>query len=74
VNKTELGLYPKEWNPRVHGIYCHWRYYGTNSNKLTFTSNSNCLLINLADVPVWDVKVKDLGKWFARRHYNPRAM
>lgn len=36
MNKTELGLYPKEWNPRVHGIYCHWRYYGTNSEKLTF--------------------------------------
>jgi len=29
-NKTEIGLYSKDWNPRVHGIYCHWRYYGKN--------------------------------------------
>ncbi|KAF7637968.1 hypothetical protein Mgra_00002673 [Meloidogyne graminicola] len=29
-NNTEIGLYHKDWNPRVHGVYCHWRYYGTN--------------------------------------------
>lgn len=57
MNKTEIGLYPKEWNPRVHGIYCHWRYYGPNP-----------------DVPIWEVKIKDLPQWLKRRDFTPRAM
>ena len=34
LNKTELGLYSKDWNPRVHGIYCHWRSYGPGSRMI----------------------------------------
>lgn len=28
LNKTEIGLYHKFYNPKVHGPYCHYRYYG----------------------------------------------
>jgi hypothetical protein len=71
LNQTEIGLYRKEWNPRVHGMYCHWRYYGTNSGWGGDGMGNGC---PSADVPVWDVKLKDLGKWLGRRDYSPRAM
>uniref|UniRef100_A0A1I8BG64 Uncharacterized protein n=1 Tax=Meloidogyne hapla TaxID=6305 RepID=A0A1I8BG64_MELHA len=45
-NKTEIGLYSKDWNPRVHGIYCHWRYYGTNRD-VPFTE------VKLSDLRAW---------------------
>lgn len=28
ISRTSLGLKDPRWNPRVHGIYCHFRYYG----------------------------------------------
>jgi len=28
LHNAEWGLYPKEYNPRVHGIYQPWRNYG----------------------------------------------
>lgn len=74
LNKTEIGLYPKEYNPRVHGMYCAWRYYGNNRKWKTAYLKNNLFTHIIADVPVWDVKIKDLGKWFSRRDYSPRAM
>uniref|UniRef100_A0A0N5AG62 ATP synthase-coupling factor 6, mitochondrial n=1 Tax=Syphacia muris TaxID=451379 RepID=A0A0N5AG62_9BILA len=34
ISRTTLGLYDKRWNPRIHGPYCYWRYYGTPDTKL----------------------------------------
>nr|CAD2191532.1 unnamed protein product [Meloidogyne enterolobii] len=45
-NKTEIGLYSKDWNPRVHGIYCHWRYYGKNQD-IPFSE------VKLRDLRAW---------------------
>ncbi|CAJ0581619.1 unnamed protein product, partial [Mesorhabditis spiculigera] len=45
LNKTEIGLFDKRWNPKVHGPYCHWRYYGKPDTKL--------FDVKLADLPAW---------------------
>ncbi|UJR22345.1 hypothetical protein I4U23_025407 [Adineta vaga] len=37
--------YPRDFNPRVHGPYCPWRYYG--KRDLHFGD------VKLADIPAW---------------------
>ena len=31
--------YPRDFNPRVHGPYCPWRYYGKRKNVYTVAKN-----------------------------------
>lgn len=42
ISKTEIGLYHKLYNPKVHGPYCHYRYYGKRTFlfKTTFINFS----------------------------------
>lgn len=35
ISKTEIGLFDKRWNSKVHGPYCHWRYYGPRKSIIT---------------------------------------
>ncbi|KAE9549604.1 hypothetical protein FO519_007178 [Halicephalobus sp. NKZ332] len=34
ITKTEIGLFDPRYNPKVHGPYCHWRYYGPRDARL----------------------------------------
>ncbi|CAD5232208.1 unnamed protein product [Bursaphelenchus xylophilus] len=45
ISRTEIGLYQKAYNPKVHGPYCHWRYYGKPEVRL--------LDVKVADLPAW---------------------
>lgn len=45
LSRTDIGLYDKRWNPRIHGPYCHWRYYGPPDTKL--------MDVKLSDLPAW---------------------
>ncbi|CDW54252.1 WRW domain containing protein [Trichuris trichiura] len=43
--KSELGLLPKEYNKKIHGVYCPWRYYGKK--------DINFFDVKLGDLPAW---------------------
>ena len=45
ISKTEIGLYHKFWNPKVHGPYAHYRWYGKLDTKL--------MDVKLGDLPAW---------------------
>ncbi|KAI6171698.1 Striatin-interacting protein 2 [Aphelenchoides besseyi] len=45
IHRTEIGLFDKRWNPKVHGPYCHWRYYGKPDTKL--------MNVKVAELPAW---------------------
>lgn len=34
ISKTEIGLYHKFYNPKVHGPYAHYRWYGKRKHIL----------------------------------------
>lgn len=34
LEKADWGLYPKEYNRKVHGNYLPWRYYGKRKIKI----------------------------------------
>jgi hypothetical protein len=42
---SEFGLYSKYYNSKVHGPYCHWRWYGPADAKL--------LDVKLSELPAW---------------------
>ncbi|KFD58680.1 hypothetical protein M513_00373, partial [Trichuris suis] len=43
--KTDVGLLPKEYNKKIHGVYCPWRYYGKK--------DTNFFDVKLGDLPAW---------------------
>ncbi|KAI1706946.1 mitochondrial f1F0-ATP synthase, subunit f domain-containing protein [Ditylenchus destructor] len=45
IHPTNIGLYPPEYNEKVHGPYCHWRYYGKPDTPL--------MDVKIADLPAW---------------------
>ncbi|VDK42146.1 unnamed protein product [Anisakis simplex] len=45
ISRTNIGLYDKRWNKRVHGPYCHWRYYGKPDTRL--------LDVKISDLKAW---------------------
>ncbi|CAD5222789.1 unnamed protein product [Bursaphelenchus okinawaensis] len=45
ISRTEMGLYHKYYNPKVHGPYCHWRYYGKPDVKL--------FDVKVSELPAW---------------------
>ena len=64
--------YPPGFNPRVHGVYCPWRYYG----KRMFNKTKNLIVIFLCsgDLQIADVKLLDLPAWIARRDKTPMGI
>ncbi|GMT14764.1 hypothetical protein PFISCL1PPCAC_6061, partial [Pristionchus fissidentatus] len=45
LSKTEIGLFDKRWNKKVHGPYCHYRYYGARDTRL--------MSVKLSELPAW---------------------
>ncbi|KRZ03596.1 Thymidylate kinase [Trichinella zimbabwensis] len=45
LRKTSFGLLPKEYNKKIHGPYCPWRYYGKK--------DTNIFDVKLADFSAW---------------------
>uniref|UniRef100_A0A5S6Q6P7 ATP synthase subunit f, mitochondrial n=1 Tax=Trichuris muris TaxID=70415 RepID=A0A5S6Q6P7_TRIMR len=43
--KTDIGLLPKEYNKKIHGVYCPWRYYGKK--------DINFFDVKLGELPEW---------------------
>lgn len=78
-----IGDYPAEYNPKVHGPYDPARYYG--KREFTNLLNNICYITRrdqkyfltmssfLADTPFGQVKLSELGSWFARRNKGPSA-
>ena len=45
IHPSEIGLYSKHYKPKVHGPYCHWRYYGPQDTKL--------MDVKISELPAW---------------------
>lgn len=57
ISRSEIGLYHKYYNPRVHGPYCHYRYYGKLDTKL--------MDVKLSDLPAWfSRREKTIGAFY----------
>jgi len=63
--------YPKDFNPRVHGAYCPWRYYGKRLFYLSIVFSILILILFLGDLSLGDVKLADIPAWVARRDKTP---
>lgn len=50
INRFEVGVQDKEYNARVHGPYCPWRYYGTKSMVLFESNIVQGILLNPCNV------------------------
>ena len=72
ISKTEIGLFDPRYNPKVHGPYCHWRYYGP---RKYYTIGVYMKPSEFSgDTRLFDVKIAELGAWIARRDKTPRAI
>uniref|UniRef100_A0A915DEE1 Uncharacterized protein n=1 Tax=Ditylenchus dipsaci TaxID=166011 RepID=A0A915DEE1_9BILA len=45
IHPSNFGLYDKRYNPKVHGPYCHYRWYGKQDQKL--------MDVKLSELPAW---------------------
>lgn len=63
IHPSEIGLWAKNYNPKVHGPYCQWRYYGKRG-LICFAIRHE---IFLEDTKLMDVKISELPAWIGRR-------
>uniref|UniRef100_A0A914GX54 Uncharacterized protein n=1 Tax=Globodera rostochiensis TaxID=31243 RepID=A0A914GX54_GLORO len=67
IARTTFGLYPREWNPRVHGPYVHYRYYGTNRDV-------PLMEVKVSDLPAYiarrDKSPRAIWREFMRNFYK----
>ncbi|CAF0926088.1 unnamed protein product [Didymodactylos carnosus] len=66
--------YPKDFNPRVHGAYLPYMYYGKRQfvTFLLFDSSASfCFLLVIVDTSFSQLKLKEIPEWFARRNKTP---
>ena len=64
--------YPKDFNPRVHGPYCPWRYYGKRRFFRLLLLNPSSLFSG--DLHLGDVKLAEVPAWIARRDKTPMGV
>lgn len=78
------GHYPKEYNPKVHGPYYPFRFYGKRkcvcrmnvTIKCIFNVRSNFTVIFCcsAEKSIWDLKVSEIPAFLSRRNAHPMAV
>ncbi|KAL1238522.1 Thymidylate kinase [Trichinella spiralis] len=65
LRKADFGLLPKEYNKKIHGPYCPWRYYGKK--------DTNIFDVKLADFSAWmsrrDTSARGIMAAMSRGYY-----
>ncbi|OUC48247.1 dTMP kinase [Trichinella nativa] len=66
LRKADFGLLPKEYNKKIHGPYCPWRYYGKK--------DTNIFDVKLADFSAWmsrrDTSPRGIMAAMSRGYYS----
>lgn len=78
------GHYPKEYNPKIHGPYYPFRFYGKRKcyfhidvivdNRIVLVVNFTIILLFVAEKSVWDLKVSEVPAFLGRRNVHPMAV